>query len=112
MKSSVKFTLHHFVMGLLFVTKGIGKINHHPIIAIIFLVIGFSILSFYCWMKIMQQQNGILKNLMHLLEGIALLTAAFIYWKEGKHWLPYFTFFAAIFFLFLFFKDWISKENI
>ncbi|MFY8005184.1 MAG: hypothetical protein ACOVNR_10070 [Chitinophagaceae bacterium] len=109
MKTSIKFTLHHIVMGILFITKGLGKINHHPLIAIFFLVIGLSIFSFYCWMKMKQKQNGFLKNLMHLLEGIALITTAYIFWQEGKHWLPYFTLIAALFFLFLFFKEWKNK---
>lgn len=76
MKTSIKFTLHHFVGGIWFFTKIFGKINHHPLIAIIFLFIGFSILSF-CWMKMRHKQNAFLKNLMHLLEGIALITTAY-----------------------------------
>jgi uncharacterized membrane protein len=58
--------VHHLMVGLLLLMKGVDKIQHHH--------------SF----------------IIHLFECIALCLTTYVYFKEGKNFLPYVTMAASI----------------
>jgi CDP-diglyceride synthetase len=93
-------SFQHLIVGFLLVTKGYEKIEHHFfLIGWIILLMGIAILGYFAYLKISKKENKVLQLIAHLFEGIALLLTAYVYFEEGKTYLPYIILIAGIGFL-------------
>jgi FtsH-binding integral membrane protein len=83
-------SLYHLIIGISLIIKGLDKIeHHHSVIGIIVLFIGLAIIGYYAYINIRKKSNHILNIAVHLCEGLALLLTSYIYFKDGKTYLPY-----------------------
>ena len=57
------------------------------------------ILGYFIYEKITKTENHFLLISVHLFESIALFLTSYVYFEEGKKFLPYITLFAGIGFL-------------
>lgn len=93
-------SIHHFVVALILLSKGFDKIqHHHSFIGWTILLLGVVILGYFIFLKIAKKPHESVVLLMHLFESIALFLTAYVYFQEGKTWLPYVTLLAAVGFL-------------
>ncbi len=89
-------SLHHLVTGIFLAIKGYDKIqHHHAFIGSIILISGIAILAYYLFISIKKKENHKLNLLVHLCEGLALLFTSYIFFKDGKTYLPYVTLLAG-----------------
>ena len=103
MNSKIKsnlFSIQHILVALVLIPKGIDKIEHHHIfIGWMILLMGTIILGYFVYQKITQTKNHFLLIGIHLFESISLFLTSYVYFEEGKKFLPYVTLIAAIGFL-------------
>lgn len=90
-------TLAHAVTGLALALKGYAKLtDHHAVIGSIILISGLTIIGYVLYDSRQQKHNRLLGTGIHFLEGLALLFTSWVYFEEGKTYLPYATLAAAI----------------
>lgn len=90
-------TLAHAVTGLALALKGYAKLtDHHAVIGSIILISGLTIMGYVLYDSRQQKHNKLLGTGIHFLEGLALLFTSWVYFEEGKTYLPYATLAAAI----------------
>lgn len=103
MKQTVKNKLtsvQHLITGIFLLLKGYDKIEHHYYLpGGVIAGFGALILFYYWYVKRTKRSNHALQLLVHLFEGLALLFTAYIFYSEGKTYLPYVTLAAGIGFL-------------
>jgi hypothetical protein len=93
-------SIYHLIVAILLMIKGFDKIqHHHPSIGWIILILGLLILIYFFISKIKNIHNNLLEIFIHLFESIALLLTSYVYFEEGKTFLPYITLIAATGFL-------------
>jgi len=93
-------SIHHFIVAVILISKGFGKIqHHHSIIGWTIFLLGISILLYFIFIKISRKSHFFLELVVHLFESIALFLTAYVYFQEGKSLLPYVTMIAGIGFL-------------
>ncbi len=93
-----KEAIHHFILGVVLMLKGYDKFSHHPITGGLILLFGIIIIVYFIYDLKVKNQGHVLKFLVHLFEGFALLFTSFVFFEEGKKYLPYFTLCASIIF--------------
>ena len=98
-KAHLLHSLHHLIAGLLLVVKGIDKISHHVFIGSLFLLFGILILSFFFYVLFKKQHAETFELTFRWFEAIVSLFTAYIFFTEGKKYLPYGSLLAAIGFL-------------
>lgn len=90
-------TMAHTVTGLALALKGYAKLtDHHAVIGSIILISGLSIIGYVLYERRQQTHSRLLGTGIHFLEGLALLFTSWVYFEEGKTYLPYVTMAAAI----------------
>ena len=93
-------SIYHFVVAFILITKGFDKIqHHHSFIGWTILLLGCIILGYFISAKISKRNHSSLEIVIHFFESIALFLTSYVYFEEGKTWLPYVTLFAGIGFL-------------
>lgn len=93
-------SIQHLFVALILIPKGYDKIEHHyNLIGWIILLMGIFILGYFIYQKVTKSENHILLISVHLFESISLFLTSYIYFEEGKRFLPYITIFAATGFL-------------
>jgi hypothetical protein len=89
--------VHHLMVGLLLLTKGVDKIqHHHSFIGWTILLFGLIILFYFIFLQRTKRPHAKLEIIIHLFECIALCFTTYVYFKEGKNFLPYVTMAASI----------------
>lgn len=115
MRNETKHKLHsvqHLITGIFLVLKGYDKVEHHYLlIGWVILGMGIALLSCYLFLKITNSNNSLLNMLVHLFEGIALLFTTYVFFKEGKTYLPYVTLLAGIGFLVVVVVHWVKHKK-
>jgi hydrogenase-4 membrane subunit HyfE len=103
MKREIKenlFSIQHLLVAIILMTKGYDKVtHHHNFIGWTILVFGILILGYFILIKLTKIEKGFFEPIVHLSESIALLLTTYVYFKEGKAFLPYITLIAGIGFL-------------
>jgi CHASE2 domain-containing sensor protein len=90
-------SLHHFLAGAMLIIKGIDKISHHHVfMGSLILLFGIMILSFFVYTLIAKQHGHRLELMVRWFEALVSLFSAYLFFSEGKKWLPYFSILAAI----------------
>ena len=93
-------SLQHLFVALILIPKGYDKIEHHyNLIGWIILLMGIVALGYFIYQKTVRRSNYFLAIGMHLFESIALFLTTYVYFIEGKRFLPYITAIAGIGFL-------------
>ena len=87
---------HHFIVGFFLTIKGFDKFTHHHLIGGLILAFGIIILLYFLYEVLAKKQGRTLKLLVHVFEGVALLFTSYIFFEEGKKYLPYVTLAASI----------------
>ena len=103
MKSEIKeklLSIQHLLVALILMTKGFDKVEHHHSFAgWTILIFGIVILGYFIFIKLTKKKHSFLEPTIHLFESIALFFTTYVYFKEGKTFLPYLTLIAGIGFL-------------
>lgn len=93
-------SIHHLFVAIILLLKGFDKIqHHHSFIGWTILLFGLVILVYFIFIKLAKKPHSLLKLFIHLFESIALFLTSYVYFQEGKTFLPYVTLIAAIGFL-------------
>ena len=93
-------SIQHLCVAFILIPKGYDKIeHHHNIIGWIIMSMGLIIFSYFIFQKITKNKNHFLVVGVHLFESIALFLTSYVYFEEGKTFLPYTTLIAGIGFL-------------
>jgi len=107
-------SLHHFFVALILITKGLDKLeHHHNVIGWTILIFGIIALAYFIASKLSKKLSYKLDISIHIFESIALLLTTYVYFHEGKTFLPYVTLIAAVGFLiaaFLHYRKHLLKE--
>ncbi|MBK6275861.1 MAG: hypothetical protein IPF58_14755 [Saprospirales bacterium] len=103
MNSKIKsnlFSIQHILVALVLIPKGLDKIEHHHIFYWLDDSInGNNYFRLLYLSKITKTKNHFLLIGIHLFESISLFLTSYVYFEEGKKFLPYVTLIAAIGFL-------------
>ena len=92
--------IHHFFVAIILMTKGFDKIqHHHSFIGWTILLLGIIVLIYFIFLKVSKKPHTILELVVHFFESIALFLTTYVYFQEGKTFLPYVTLIAGIGFL-------------
>ena len=81
--------IYHLIVGFIFILKGVDKIQHHPLIGLILLIFGIAVIAYFIYISTKQAAGEWLSIIVHLFEAIALMFTAYLYYQEGKTFLPY-----------------------
>jgi hypothetical protein len=93
-------SIYHFIVAVILMSKGFDKIqHHHNFIGWTILLLGFIVLSYFIFIKLSKKAHSFLEIVIHFFESIALFLTTYIYFQEGKSFLPYVTMIASIGFL-------------
>jgi hypothetical protein len=93
-------SFQYIVVAVILLTKGWDKIqHHHSAIGWTILLFGVIVLGYFVYIKTARQSNHWLELIMHFFESVALFLTTYVYFQEGKSFLPYVTLAAAIGFL-------------
>ncbi len=93
-------SIHHFVVAVILLTKGFDKIqHHHSFIGWTILLLGIIVLSYFIYIKLSKKAHSSLELIIHFFESVALFLTSYVYFQEGKSFLPYVTLIAGIGFL-------------
>jgi len=95
-KQSIFHLMHHFIIGGVLTVKGYDKFGHHPVLGSIIFLFGIIILSYCFWVVFRSGHSSTLPILFHLFDGLVLLFTAYIFFMEGKKYLPYASLLASI----------------
>jgi TRAP-type uncharacterized transport system fused permease subunit len=87
---------HHLLTGFVLTLKGVEKFEHHQLIGLIILASGILVLSYILYDVIKKGTGTTMKILMNAFEGIAWLFTTYVFFEEGKKYLPYVTLVASI----------------
>ena len=98
-KQSVLHLIHHFIIGGILIIKGYDKFHHHPVLGSIIFLFGVIILGYCFWTLSGKKHNPVLPVLFHLFEAFVMLFTAYIFFTEGKKYLPYVSILASVGFL-------------
>lgn len=90
-------TIAHVATGIVLSLKGYIKItDHHALVGSIILCFGLAIIGYVVYEKRQKIHSRHLVVAVHLFEGLALLFTTYVYINEGKTYIQYLTFAAAI----------------
>jgi hypothetical protein len=96
-KKHILAAFHHFIVGFFLTIKGFDKFTHcHHLIGGFIFTFGIIILFYFLYEISAKKQGRTLKLLVHLFEGLALLFTSYIFFEDGKTYLPYITLTASI----------------
>ena len=99
MKSKL-LSIHHFIVSVILISKGFNKIqHHHSFIGWTILLLGIIVLSYFIFVKLVKKPHSTLDVIIHFFESMALFLTSYIYFQDGKSFLPYVTLIAGIGFL-------------
>jgi len=99
MKSKL-LSIHHFIVSVILISKGFNKIqHHHSFIGWTILPLGIIVLSYFIFVKLVKKPHSTLDVIIHFFESMALFLTSYIYFQDGKSFLPYVTLIAGIGFL-------------
>ena len=110
-KKHILEALHHFIVGFFLTIKGFDKFTHHHLIGGIIFTFGIIILLYFLYEISAKKQGRTLKLLVHLFEGLALLFTSYIFFEDGKTYLPYITLTASIGFFISVFVIYIKTRK-
>lgn len=79
----------HLFIGIALVLKGFNKISHHPVLGGLILSFGLVILAYFVYLSITQKESRTMHISIHLFEAFASVFTAYIFFMEGKKYLPY-----------------------
>jgi TRAP-type uncharacterized transport system fused permease subunit len=98
MKNKKEFleSFHSVIIGFFLTVEGFDKFTNHRFIGGLILVFGILILLYFLYNILTKRESALLKLIVHLSEGIALSFTSYIFFKEGKIYLPYITLLASV----------------
>ena len=105
-------SVHHLLIGITLVLKGLTKLAHHPIIGSAILLFGIIILVYFFYLVWKKYPKENLHLTIHVFEALACLFTGYILFREGAIYLPYVFLLAAIGFLISIYISWYRKKNL
>lgn len=104
-------SVHHFIIGCVLIIKGYDKISHHyNIIGGLILSFGIIIILYFIYVLLKRKQNKNLDAGVHFFEALVGLFTAYIFFKEGKVYLPYVCLIASIGFFISVYVSLVKKK--
>jgi hypothetical protein len=98
-KQSAFHLIHHFIIGGILILKGYAKFHHHPILGSIIFLFGVIIIAYFLSVVSRGRQNPVLEILFHFFEALVMAFTSYIYFSEGKIYIPYVCLAASLGFL-------------
>jgi hypothetical protein len=95
-KHFVPEIFHHLLTGFILTLKGVEKFEHHQAIGLIILASGIIVLLYILYDVIKKGTGSTMQILMCAFEGMAWLFTTYVFFEEGKVYLPYVTLVASI----------------
>lgn len=93
-------SLHHLLIGSTLIIKGADKVSHHHnVIGGLILAFGIIIIVFFFYTLFKEHLNKNLTLMVHWFEALVALFTAYVFFTEGKTYLPWVFILAAIGFL-------------
>ena len=89
----------HLLLGSTLILKGYDKFHHHNILGGLIFLFGIIVLVYFVYMILTKEHSRTMHILIHLFEALVSLFIAYIFFKEGKKYVPYVFILAAIGFL-------------
>ena len=105
-------SMHHLLIGMTLVLKGLTKLVHHPIIGSAFLLFGIIILVYFFYLVWKKYPKENLHLVIHVFEALACLFTAYIFFQEGAIYLPYVFLLAAIGFIIAIYISWYKNRKL
>lgn len=98
MKNKKKFieSFHSVIIGSYLTVEGFDKFDLNRFIGGLILAFGIIILLYFLYNIFTKRESILLKLLIHLSEGTALLLTSYLFFKEGKIYIPYVTLLASV----------------
>ena len=88
-KQKVLHSIHHLLISVALILKGLSKFSHHPVLGALITCFGLIILSYFIYLSYKRMESRAMHILIHLFEGFASLFTAYIFFVEGKKYLQY-----------------------
>src|SRR5687767_12335484 len=95
----------HLLLAFYLIIKGLEKFSHHKIIGSLILSFGVIILIYFLYVTLIKEGSRKLHILVHSFEALTSLFTAYIFFTEGKKYLPYVSLLAAFGFLIVVFRE-------
>lgn len=93
-------SLPHLITGIFLMIKGFDKMQHHyQFIGLLITLFGVIIFAYYLYEQLSAGADRRLKLIVHIFECLTLLLTTYVFFREGKTYLPYATLLAALLFL-------------
>jgi hypothetical protein len=98
MKNKKKFieSLHSVIIGFYLTIEGFDKFAHNRFIGGLILAFGIIILLYFLYNIFTKRESVLLKLIIHFSEGTALLLTSYLFFKEGKIYIPYVALLASV----------------
>lgn len=104
-------SFHHFLIGCLLILKGFDKFSHHNIIGTLILIFGIIILGYFIYSMVRKRENKNLGLIVHIFEAMVGVFTTYIFFKEGKVYLPYLSLLATIGFSIAVYVSWVKLKK-
>jgi TRAP-type uncharacterized transport system fused permease subunit len=111
-KKHVLHSLHHLITGGALILKGITKISHHAFIGGAILLFGVLILAFFFYTLSRKHLSNNLELMVRWFEALVSLFTAYIFFTEGKTFLPYVFLLASIGFFISIYVFYRKKKSV
>jgi len=95
-KNKLLHSIHHLLIAVALILKGVGKFDHHQVLGGLMICFGLIVLSYFIYLSNKRKESRTMHILIHLFEAFASLFAAYIFFVEGKKYLQYGFILAAI----------------
>ena len=88
-KKHLLHSIHHVITAGVLIIKGSDKISHHAFIGGLILLFGLVILAYFIYTLIKIHHRKNLELVVRWFEGLVSLFMAYIFFSEGRTFLPY-----------------------
>ena len=89
--------IHHIFIAVIAITSGLSKVNStYSGIGWLLVVLGVAVLGYFIYTLAARRVIASLRPVIFGVECTAMLCATYIYFAEGKQFLPYATLIAAL----------------
>jgi CHASE2 domain-containing sensor protein len=96
MKERLPF-IHHMFIAIIAITSGLNKIDSpYSSIGWLLVVLGAVVLGYFVYTLVTKRLNRSIRPVILGVECTAMLCASYMYFAEGKQFLPYATLLAAL----------------
>jgi len=86
----------HLLIAFVLCMKGSLKFPYNNLLGGLMILFGLVVLAYFIYMVTVKRESRTMHIVIHLFEGLAALFTAYIFYDEGKKYLPFVFILAAI----------------